>query len=642
MFHDWLSERAHAVTASAMPVPMYPEQWEYTLEERRRMWLEMLGLWPLPERTPMEPTVTDILERNGYIIEKFHYQPEPGCYVTANLLMPDEIDEPLPCVIYHCGHASEGKACARYHSLARYYAKHGYICLILDTIEIGEGLGSHHGTFRSGRWDWYSRGYTPAGTEVWHGMRALDYLEDRPEADASRVAVTGKSGGGAISWFQGAADPRIDLVAPVCQTGSVEMLAAGRLVDGHCDCAMWVNYYQWDWPQIGALIAPRALLVSAGSDDTLWRPWGYRVTVNRIREQYEVLGIEDRVALVDDIVPHAYTERSRTETLRWMNLHLKGIDEPVTDDVPGWPEPEPPEPAENLLVFLEGTERPDDDMPRVDEILTQAAEPPNVTDENDWADTQVAMLEDLRALTFRNLPVPVQPQMIDARTSGGNEGIRVVTHEFASGDGWTARMRLRLPKFADGPVSTLVAANTDSVHLHSAGGASAPAVAPEIGVCMAEVRGRGQSAMEEKLEWSERRALGILGMTLPERQVLDMLAAIAVAREQSQVGDIATFGRGATCVHAIYAALLDERVAEIVLEDPPETHMDPDTPELPGVLRIGDLPQNLALAFPRPITFVGEVPEAYQWTVDLYERLGEGDRVRVLESVGDWEPSGRL
>ena len=40
------------------------------------------------------------------------------------------------------------------------------------------------------------------------------------------------------------------------------------------------------------------------------------------------------------------------------------------------------------------------------------------------------------------------------------------------------------------------------------------------------------------------------------------------------------------------------------------------------MLRIGDLPHNLALAYPRPITFVGKMPEAYAWTRQLYEKLG--------------------
>ncbi len=634
MIHEWLSEQAHALTASALPVPMYADEWKRTQDERREMWLEMLGLSPLPERTPMEPTITGTLERDGYVIEKLHFQPEPGCYVTANLLMPDEIDEPLPCVIYHCGHSAIGKANPAYHSLARYYARNGYVCLVLDTMEIGEGLGDHHGTNRNGRWDWYSRGYAPAGTEVWHGMRALDYLQTRPEADASRVALTGKSGGGAISWFQGAADERVTMVAPVCQTGSIEMLAAGRVIDGHCDCAVWMNYYQWDWPQIGALIAPRPLLVSAGSDDPIWRPWGYRMTVNRIRETYEMLGVEDRVGLIDEIVGHASTPRNRMEVLRWFNLHLKDIDEPVTEDASQEVEPE-----ENLLVFPEGVERPEDEMPRVHEIILPPVEPPDVTDADRWPEAQQRMMAELRSLTFRHVPEPACPRVLDAITAGGSEAHRVVTHEFESGDGWTARARLRLPKTAEGPVPTLVAANMQSVRLHGAGGPEAPGVPVEIGQCMVEVRGTGQSAMEERLAWSERRALGVLGYTLPERQIVDMLAAIRVMREQSQVGEIVTFGRGATCVHAIYAALLDSSVAEVVLDDPPATHRDPETPELPGVLRIGDLPQNLALVFPRPITFVGEVPKAYEWTVDLYKRLGMADRVRVIERAQDWRPA---
>ncbi|HCA47379.1 MAG TPA: hypothetical protein DEP45_08450, partial [Armatimonadetes bacterium] len=88
-----------------------------------------------------------------------------------------------------------------------------------------------------------------------------------------------------------------------------------------------------------------------------------------------------------------------------------------------------------------------------------------------------------------------------------------------------------------------------------------------------------------------------------------------------------------------YAAILDPEVTEVVLEAPPLSHEDPETPEILGALRIGDLPQNLALIFPRPITLVGEIPEAYQWTVDVYERFGMADRIRVIEKVGEWRPA---
>ena len=136
------------------------------------------------------------------------------------------------------------------------------VALVLDPIQLGECQGMHHGTYREGRFDWPSRGYTPAGTEVWNAMRALDYLESRDDVDGEKMGVTGLSGGGAMSWFLGAADERVKAVAPVCQSGSIERMAVDRATDGHCDCAFWINYYRWCWSDIGALIAPRAFLVA--------------------------------------------------------------------------------------------------------------------------------------------------------------------------------------------------------------------------------------------------------------------------------------------------------------------------------------------------------------------------------------------
>ncbi len=145
---------------------------------------------------------------------------------------------------------------AGYQAHPRWFAEHGYVALVLDPIQLGESQGFHHGTYREERWDWQSRGYTPAGAEVWNAMRALDYLETRPDVDADRMGVTGLSGGGVISWCLGAADERLKVVVPVCQSGSIEQVVADRATDGHCDCAFWINYYRWCWPDLGALIAP--------------------------------------------------------------------------------------------------------------------------------------------------------------------------------------------------------------------------------------------------------------------------------------------------------------------------------------------------------------------------------------------------
>lgn len=51
---------------------------------------------------------------------------------------------------------------------------------------------------------------------VWDAMRGLDYLLSRPEADSSRVGVTGNSGGGTLSTYLWALDDRLTMAAPGC------------------------------------------------------------------------------------------------------------------------------------------------------------------------------------------------------------------------------------------------------------------------------------------------------------------------------------------------------------------------------------------------------------------------------------------
>jgi hypothetical protein len=118
--------------------------------------------------------------------------------------------------------------------------------------------------------------------------------------------------------------------------------------------------------------------------------------------------------------------------------------------------------------------------------------------------------------------------------------------------------------------------------------------------------------------------------------VYDLLAGVALLRREGVAGPVSLFGQGYTAPLAVYAAILDPQVSEVILADLPESHQNPQTPEFLGILRIGDLPQNLALLYPRPITFVGAMPAAYQWTRQAYEKLGAADRIRVVASAQQW------
>jgi pimeloyl-ACP methyl ester carboxylesterase len=157
------------------------------------------------------------------------------------------------------------------------------------------------------------------------------------------------------------------------------------------------------------------------------------------------------------------------------------------------------------------------------------------------------------------------------------------------------------------------------------------------GFACVEVRGTGASSIGPGLEWTARRAYPLVGQTFYERKTLDLLSAIQVLRQETGVGDVVVFGRGSEAAVAIYAALLDPSIKEIILQDPVITHWN-GGPEFLNVLKTGDLPHNLALLFPRPITFVGKLPSAYEWTRTCYALCGEKERIRVVGKLGEWTP----
>src|SRR5690348_4267126 len=74
-------EEARQISSASLSVPLSSEQWKLTVARRREMWREMLGLSPLPPRTPLEATTTGVLERGDYVVEKVHFQSVPGAYV---------------------------------------------------------------------------------------------------------------------------------------------------------------------------------------------------------------------------------------------------------------------------------------------------------------------------------------------------------------------------------------------------------------------------------------------------------------------------------------------------------------------------------------------------------------------------------
>ncbi len=59
-------------------------EWQAFRPRLKAELFQVLGLWPVPERTPLHARVTGTLDREGpVVIEKIHFQSRPGLFVTG-------------------------------------------------------------------------------------------------------------------------------------------------------------------------------------------------------------------------------------------------------------------------------------------------------------------------------------------------------------------------------------------------------------------------------------------------------------------------------------------------------------------------------------------------------------------------------
>ncbi len=308
------------------------EIWKKKRVTYRKQLFEMLGLSPLPPKTDLKPEITNTITSKGFIVENLTFQSRPGLYVTGNLYRPLKQDKKLPAILYVCGHGGVKKNGIIYGNKVYYqhhgewFARNGYVCLTIDTLQLGEIEGLHHGTYREGMWWWLSRGYTPAGVEAWNCIRALDYLQSRPEVDGEKLGVTGRSGGGAYSWWIAALDERIKAAVPVAGITSLKNHVIDGVVEGHCDCMFIVNTYQWDYAQVAALVAPRPLLISNTDKDSIFPLDGVVDVYRNTMKIYNLYGVPENLGLQITEGPHKDTQELRIHAFRWFNHFLKGDD----------------------------------------------------------------------------------------------------------------------------------------------------------------------------------------------------------------------------------------------------------------------------------------------------------------------------
>ncbi len=637
------------------------DDWKTKRLKYRKQLFEMLGLDPLPKKTDLKPVITGKVEQDEFTVENLHYQSMPGLYVTANLYIPKDLEKPAPAILYVCGHGPTKKnnisygTKVSYQRHAAWFARHGYVCLIIDTLQMGEIEGIHHGTYRYDMWWWNSRGYTSAGVEAWNCIRSLDYLQSRKEVDKDRIGVTGRSGGGAYSWWVAALDDRIKVAVPVAGITDLQNHVVDGCVEGHCDCMYMVNTYRWDYPLVATLVAPRPLLISNSDKDTIFPLDGVIRMHEKVRKIYRLYDADDKLGLQITEGPHKDTQELRVHAFVWFNRFLKG-ENPLIDK-PAVPFFEP----EQLKVF---DELPADQInTKIQDSFVPTAKKPSVpkTPEK-WAKQRKAWMRNLRNKSFRGWPKQAQAGQLDIHRvfSIKREGIHFRAFDFTSQPNvrlclyLTSRAGLEKPEeitlnvmdelgwskwlacMRVGFENELNDKKLPEPDKNAFRSFREMLINSNRTVAWIAPRGIGPDAWndDKRKQVQIRRRYMLLGQTADGMRVWDVRRAIQVLRTLDLIKEtpVTLTGKGKMAGIALYASLFESDITRLYLSHLPITHRD--GPTFLNVMRYLDMPQAVAMAAERSqVCLIQESDLGWQFPQAVAESLDWPDdkfQIRIV------------
>ena len=281
--------------------------------------LQTLSGYNTMERAPLTPKLTEVVDFDAYTRQRVEIQTEPGVIMPVYVLIPKSAQPPYPVIIAPHGHSSGGKlavaGCSDLPAIAdtitqhNYdygvaFAKAGFITFCPDARGFGERQETAaKGDILASSCQWlnqmaYPLGQTVTGMWTWDLHRLVDYAQSRDDCQFNQIGCAGLSGGGLQTLWATALDDRIR-----CAVISGYMYGYKEsLLDQHtnCSCNYVPHLYEYvDMGDIGALIAPRPLLVETGTRDPLNGASGLKNVYSQmeiIRSAYKLLEAETLLA----------------------------------------------------------------------------------------------------------------------------------------------------------------------------------------------------------------------------------------------------------------------------------------------------------------------------------------------------------
>ena len=587
------------------------DDWLSSRETLRRRFLRSVGLDSMPAKTDLGITWHGRLQGEGFRAEKVSYQILPDCLGTGIVFYPDPLPaEKAPGILYCCGHAKIGVLNYAGHGVM--WARRGYVCLVIDTIQQHDNPGLHQGIGGKYRYDWVSMGYPGCCGEIWNSIRALDFLSGLPEVDALRIGATGTSGGGSLSFLTSVADERIAAVATACGVTTPYYTLANRHMMRHCDCMYVQNVFQHDTSEFGALLAPRPALFSYGDDDALFSNDEYRGMVGKIKPVYELYGCPENCELFEYHGPHGYVPESIDRINRWFDAHLAGEERPLL-------QPSHPFSERDITIF-NGAPPVPNRTNLLPELLSPVGSVPLPKTSDEWPAIRERAVARLRTEVFPCLDAETMTIETVGNWTCGPDGRFISYRANLGGVELWMEHRSR-----DSDTVVLGVANPRQNHM-SVIHKMADFLEDRTAFFL-EPRGCGTTSTNTTDLSVDRdnfllQAGTMVGMTPLMLVIQDLRHIVRFIVEQPHIVGkrLFLYGSGDAAAACLYHAVMDENVAGVVLEKLPMTHRRGCY--ITGILRVLDIEQACGLLAPRPVALVDREPSRNVWVTRLYERLG--------------------
>jgi cephalosporin-C deacetylase-like acetyl esterase len=588
--------------------------------DRRRQWvraqlLEILG--GLPDyQGPLNARITGRLTNASYTMEKVIFESLPRYFVTANLYRPNQPGR-YPAVLMSAGHTTLGKT--ENHRMAANLAAKGFVALAYDPVGLGERMQAYDRRVGQGIAGCCANEHLQAGAQsiligqsvaryfIKDAMRALDYLVSRPEVDPTRVGAAGCSGGGCLTTYIAALDPRVKVAAPACFLNTLRVLFTGPYPDSEMSLPRFLasGLDHADFLEVSENIP---WLIQATEGD-FFTPAGVQPVYEEARRWYRLYGAEDRIQLFMGKGPHGTPLETREALYAWMIRWLKdGKGDAHELELPLYPDHE-------LQVTKSGQVEDEPGSRWLYEVIREEFR----------ARKQPHGVPELLA-ELRRLQIP----------SDGRAPALKSTGTFESEPGVTIGGTLYVPSGSGRKPALILVKDRTSTALAEA------AVAK--GSVVLEIEPRNSPSPDNRPflgNWMANARANAIGRNLPAMRAHDILRGVDIlsSRDDVDPAAIRAAARGVRGIWLLLAAAVDPRIGKIWLDRTPHSlsgamdgsiHTNLFDAMVPGFLLHWDLADLVKAMGARPVLWT----DPANW-MNRIVPLGAGFRYRFSEQTDD-------